>query len=801
MEQLGNINRALMAMCRFNRALLRAGDEAALLHEACRVMVEDAGYRAVRIGRVQGDERQTIRPVADAGFGTGNRAPLDLSWADAHHGGYRRVVRTGNPCVIRHIQTAPGAANKTRCAEASAGMREDGLRLGFTSAVILPIRGDAEVIGVMTVMAAEPDAFGDQETAMLSDACANLGIGIELLRANSGRLESEREIQRLNRALRTRAGIAHALIHSSDETTLLQEVCRLVVEDSGYGLAWMGYVRQEEADTLRLMVQAGFDREFLALPGARSAMEHTCRFAETLGAGGPHVVRDIEEFDSPLREEARRRGCHSAILLPWNADRELVGTLHILALEPDAFDEQEIELLAATTAELGFGIAAMRTRARALAAEETIRKMAYSDALTGLPNHLRLRELLEQALCAARHDRRPLSLLYIEVGRGGEIDETLGYREADRLQQEVAVLLERTAGPGNPVARTGEREFAVLMPGGGAEHASQLARKLLDALHDPIELSGLFLEARASIGIALFPGHGSDPDALLHRARIALEPAKRSALGYSLFKGGLDKECSQRLALMRDLRYAIERNELLLYYQPQLRIGTNRVDGAEALIRWLHPQYGLLGPETFIGLAERSGLITPLTYWVLETALCQCYDWHQDGIERRVSVNLSARDLRDPKLVDRIGGAFATWGAKADWLEFELTESALMEDPVVAMETLGRLKDLDARLAIDDFGTGQSSLAYLQNLPVDTLKIDQSFVSRMTRNPGSARIVHSVIDLAHTFGLTVVAEGVEDRETLARLGALSCDVAQGYGIGQPIPASQFSEWEAHSEWH
>ncbi|MGH8630564.1 MAG: putative bifunctional diguanylate cyclase/phosphodiesterase, partial [Burkholderiales bacterium] len=344
-------------------------------------------------------------------------------------------------------------------------------------------------------------------------------------------------------------------------------------------------------------------------------------------------------------------------------------------------------------------------------------------------------------------------------------------------------------------------EFAVLMPSGGAEQASQLAQKILVALYEPIELSGLSLDARASIGIALYPGHGTDPEALIRRGSIALEQAKRSSAGYALFKGGLDQECAQRVALMGDLRRAIERNELLLYYQPKLQIATNKVCGSEALVRWQHPLHGLLAPDEFIKLAESTGLITPLTYWVLDAALGQRYAWHEEGIERPVSVNLSAQDLRDPKLLERINGSFATWGAQPDWIEFELTESALMEDPVTALETLRRLKGLDARLSIDDFGTGYSSLAYLQRLPVDALKIDQSFVTRMTSDEGSAKIVRSIIELAHNLDLTVVAEGVENQATLTQLGQLGCDIAQGYRISRPIPAEQFRDWEAHSTWH
>jgi diguanylate cyclase (GGDEF)-like protein len=514
-------------------------------------------------------------------------------------------------------------------------------------------------------------------------------------------------------------------------------------------------------------------------------------------------MRDIlNDPEAPRREEALERGYAAAIVLPLRVEGALIGVLVIMAAEAEAYDDKEVELLLATANDLSFGIAILRTRARAAEAEATIWRMAYFDALTGLPNRQRLRELLAETIASAKQERRALGVLQLEVGRNQEINETLGYQESDRLQQAIATRLVQTVGSGHPVARIGECEYVVLMPSGGAEQASQLAQKILVALYEPVELSGLYLDARASIGIALYPGHGTDSDALIRRSASALNQAKRSSVGFALYQGGLDQECAQHLTLMGELRRAIEGNQLLLYYQPKLQIATNKVCGTEALVRWQHPQHGMLLPNDFIKLAESTGLITPLTYWVLDAALGQRYAWHEEGDERPVAVNLSARDLRDPKLLERIRGSFATWGAQPDWIEFELTESALMEDPTVALETLMQLKSFDARLTIDDFGTGYSSLAYLQKLPVEALKIDQSFVTRMlSDDDNSAKIVRSIIELAHNLDLEVVAEGVESRETLTRLGNFGCDIAQGFSIGRPLPSERFRDWEAHSTWH
>ncbi|AYC30983.1 GGDEF domain-containing protein [Pseudomonas cavernae] len=797
-EELEYLNRALRTLSGCNRALLRARDEQSLFEEICRVMVEEAGYRLAWVGRAERDAAKSITPMAHTGLDLAYVNSLQITWADNErgHGPTGTAIRTGRPSLSRDLQTDPD----------TAPWREGAQAHGIASVLSLPLRVEGEIFGAIGICAAEPDAFGERELALLSEAADDLAFGLQTLRSQARRRQVELEVAGLNRVLATRVAVNHAVIHASEEPALLKDICRVLVEDCGYRLAWVGYRQEDGPAPYRPMAYQGLDDGFIALGTAWSGTAAGADFVHylqpVLETGQPVVLHDLlNTLTGPLREEARRRGYAAALVLPLRVEGALSGVLSIIAGQAEAFDAQEVELLFATANDLGFGITTLRTRARAAEAEATIRRMAYSDALTGLPNRLRLHELLEEGIATARQDRRPLALLQLEIGRNQGINETLGYREGDRLQQEIAARLVRTVDASHPVARMGECEFAVLLPSGDAERASQLAQRILQALYQPFELSGLLLDARAHIGIALFPGHGTDPDALIRRAGSAMEQAKRSNAGVALFHGGLDRECAQHLTLMGDLRQAIARNELLLYYQPKLRIASNTVCGTEALVRWQHPQHGLLHPDHFIKLAESAGLITPLTFWVLDTALGQRYAWHEEGDERPISVNLSAHDLRDPKLLERIQGSFTTWGAKPHWIEFELTESALMADPVAAQDTLRQLKRLDTRLTIDDFGTGYSSLAYLQKLPVDALKIDQSFVTRMARSSGSAKIVHSIIELAHNLDLTVVAEGVEDQATLTQLGDLGCDIAQGYQISRPIPAEQFRDWEAQSIWH
>jgi diguanylate cyclase (GGDEF)-like protein len=606
------------------------------------------------------------------------------------------------------------------------------------------------------------------------------------------------------RALRTLSAGNRTLLRAEDEQTLLNEMCRVIVELGGYRLAWVGFAQQDEQRTIRPVAHHGFDAGFLKLGHFNWAEGEGGPTAEAVKTGRPAVVQDMNTLVDAhlpvLLSEGLERGYASAAAFPLFIDGKVAGNLTIFAAEPDAFGEQEVSLLGEMAEDLGFGIGNLRVRARHHEAEETIRRMAYFDTLTGLPNRTSLLQELTSAIETVQAGHRPLSMLIIKVGRFQEISDTLGYEEADLLVQEMARRLSQLAGEGRSVARVGEDEFALVLPDTSAEFAVHLAQRMMREVGDPVPIGDLTVDPHAYIGIAMFPGHGNTADAIMRRAKIAAVQAKGTAARFTLYKGTVDQECTRRLALMSDLRAAIDKNELLLYCQPKVTIASGEVCGAEALVRWQHPQHGMIATGEFIALAERAGLIMPLTRWVLETAFRQSYRWYERGLRRPLSVNLSAQDLRDPRLVNRISSLFATWAMPPEMVQFELTESALMDDPAGALETLARLKGLGVELFIDDFGTGYSSLSYLQKLPVDALKIDQSFVENMLTDAGSAVIVRSTIELGHNLGLGVVAEGVESEGQWNSLRVLGCDTAQGHFVGHPLPTEQFADWEEHSRW-
>ena len=337
--------------------------------------------------------------------------------------------------------------------------------------------------------------------------------------------------------------------------------------------------------------------------------------------------------------------------------------------------------------------------------------------------------------------------------------------------------------------------FGVLLTGvGGPDEARRRADDLVTGLERPFPVGGGLVDVEASIGMALYPEHGNDPEELLQRADIAMYTAKETHAGFVLFDPKHDQHSPKRLALLGELRRALEQRQLLLHYQPKVDAHTGRVLGVEALVRWQHPDHGLVPPGEFIPLAERTGLITPLTHYVLDEALRQCRQWHDAGHELTVAVNVSARRLLDLQFPDEVADLLARHQVPTRLLVVELTESTIMADPVHALEVLSRLDTMGVQLSIDDFGTGYSSMAYLKSLPVHELKVDRSFVSQMLSNSNDAVIVHSTVDLGRNLGLRVVAEGVENALTLQQLDLLGCHAVQGYHISRPVAADELISW-------
>ncbi len=414
------------------------------------------------------------------------------------------------------------------------------------------------------------------------------------------------------------------------------------------------------------------------------------------------------------------------------------------------------------------------------------------DLLTGLPNRLFLRDHLRSAVLAERDEKTSVALLLVALDGFKEINDTIGHQNGDLLLQQVGQRLRGIFGEAAVLARFGGDEFAVLRPQADTQQATQCAQTILTAFEEPFVLEKLLVAVEASVGIAFYPEHGEDPDLLLRRAEVAMYLAKEEKTGYAVYAPEKDQYSPKRLTLLAELRRAIEERQLFLLYEPKIDIRSETATGVEALVRWRHPQLGIVPPDQFIALAERTGLIKPLTFWVLNEAMRQCKSWHQSGLSVSVAVNLSSRNLEND-LVDHISRLAESHNLAPKWLGLEITEGTIMRDPEHARGILARLGEMGIKISIDDFGTGYSSLSYLSNLPVDELKIDKSFVMRMTTDENSAVIVRSTIDLAHQLGLKVIAEGVETQDILNRLEGLGCDAAQGYYFSRAISGSDMTE--------
>ncbi len=445
---------------------------------------------------------------------------------------------------------------------------------------------------------------------------------------------------------------------------------------------------------------------------------------------------------------------------------------------------------------LGIGLALLyavlfRIVARA---SRRLRHLALHDALTGLPNRTLFHERVERAIEAARPEHS-VAVLLVDLDRFKEVNDTLGHDHGDELLKVVAERLGGALREGDTLARLGGDEFAVVLtdlPHRGA--AAETAGRLQDALRLPFGLRGIAVELDASVGVALSPEHGTDVTTLIQRADVAMYDAKRTQGRVETYSTERDPYSPARLSLLGELRRAIEGDELVLHYQPKVSLCDDVVTGVEALVRWQHPEHGLLQPDQFVPLAERTGTIAHLTRWVLDAALRQCAEWRLQHPDLTVAVNLAAANVLDVGLPVMVTALLDEHGLPGNALECEVSEHTVMSDPQRVSEVLAALRALGVRLSLDDFGTGNASLAYLKRLPLDEVKIDRAFVTSMTDDDGDAVIVRSTIDLARNLGLEVVAEGVESESVLEALIDLRCTSAQGYFISRPLPSAELDLW-------
>jgi diguanylate cyclase (GGDEF)-like protein len=609
-------------------------------------------------------------------------------------------------------------------------------------------------------------------------------------------LASSAEVLQLNRALRVLSGSAQNVVRARDEQELLDGVCRTIVENGNYSYAWVGFLDNDANGALKVAAQHGGILDDVIRDYPPSRKDGPGPASTAVRTGRREVVQDLGAAETPLplwRQLGLDRGIHATAAFPLqDANGMVFGALAIFAGKAHAFTEAELTLLDELAEDLTFGILTRRAALDGERATARADHLAKVDTVTGLPNRVELIAHLDRFIRRATGSSEQVAVLSVNVERLTEIQDAIGIAGVDEVLRQFARRLSEHMGGIHFVARNSGASLAIVAPL-AVETPAAVARVVHDLAELPFEYAGIPIDMQTTVGVAQFPEHGKDADTLLRHADIAVRRARAAGVGYAIYAGTEDSENPQNLILLSGLRKAIREEQLVLFYQPKISTVTPAVVGVEALVRWRHPERGMIPPGVFIPLAERTGLIKPLTYWVLGAALRQLARWQREGRGTRIAVNVSQNNLRDPDFFEHFIALPDKNGARLEGLDIEITESALMEDPAQARAVLQRISDLGVRVFIDDFGTGYSSLAYLASLPIHALKIDRSFVIQM-HEPRYRTIVESTISMARSLGMKVVAEGVETPELIAMLAELGCDEIQGYVYSKPLPIEELGPW-------
>ncbi|MDQ5960684.1 MAG: hypothetical protein QG592_1767 [Pseudomonadota bacterium] len=728
-------NRIQLMLGKCSQAIQQARDEKSLFAAICHLLTDIGGYRFALVSLIVPDPEQKMQPAAWSGDDTATMAELVTYWNPVHprgQGPTGTAVRTGQT-VIRHDigqtpEYSPWAAINTR--------------LGLRAMIALPLTHGTYSFGALSIYAMQMGVFDPEETRLLEELSRRLAHGIHALRAEAERDKSEAMLRLFSGAI---------------ESTL----DGVMISDA------------QRPDHPIVYVNPAFTR----ITGWESD--------EVIGKNGRVLVAG--ELQQPemevIRHALRGRTTGQTVFRCFRKDGQTFwNELHVAPIRNAKEETTHYVSVIADVSER-------------ILREGQLAHLAMHDPLTGLANRTLLNDRLRQAIARADRDGRLVALLLIDLDRFKEVNDTLGHGAGDVLLHMVASRLNGLALESDTLARLGGDEFVLLLTDLENElDVPRTGQMLIEQLSAPFDLDGEEISITPSIGAAIYPLNASDPENLLRQADIAMYEVKESGRNaFRCFAPAMGQRSQQQVSLEKDLRHAIERNELVLYYQPKADLYSGHITGVEALIRWQHPERGLVPPVQFIPLAEQSGLIVPIGAWVLREACQQAVRWQKEGLPAmRVAVNLSPLQFRQDDLVEQVARVLAETGLDPCWLELEVTESLVMDNPEAAADFLKRLKKMGIRLAMDDFGTGYSSLGYLKRFPFDVLKIDRSFVQNIVSEPDDAVIAVAVIAMAHSLGLQVIAEGVEDESQMRYLRAHLCDEIQGYLFSQPLPAAELA---------
>jgi diguanylate cyclase (GGDEF)-like protein/PAS domain S-box-containing protein len=729
------LNRLYVTLSRCNVAMVRSHDEQEMLEEVCRAIVQSGGMALAWVGLVDASTGE-VSPVARFGANEANLRYLDdlrtsVDGGEAHgRGPTGTAIREGVAFWCQDFEADPR----------TAPWHESAARFGWRASAALPLRRGGKTVGALTFYMTEPDNFDEETRELLLDIASDVSFGMD---------NFDREA--------ARASVVDRLRES-------EERYRLLIDHS--------------QDAVLLTAPDG------RLLSANAAAGRVFRCSESELIAGGHAAF-VDPADPALRAalaERERSGSFRAEFTLIRSDGERFPA----EVSSSSFRDHSGELRSSMI---------IRDISAQKLAIERLAHLAQHDALTDLPNRLLLTDRLNVALARAQRDARPLALLFLDLDRFKTVNDVLGHGQGDLLLVEAAARLEACVRASDTVSRQGGDEFIVLLADiESTQDAARVSQKVIEAVARPFVLAGAEFVLTASIGIACHPENGADAETLMRNADAAMYAAKQGGRNrFQFYSAEMNARSRDRLRLESDLRQAIARHQLFVAYQPQVDLGTGQVAGAEALLRWQHPQLGLVPPADFIGIAEDSGQIAAIGAWVLETACKQQAAWLAEGLAAGViAVNVAAHQFRQVGFADSVAAILASSGLRAEHLELEVTESAVMQCVEDTLGKLGKLDRLGVKLSIDDFGTGYSSLSYLKQFPVYRLKIDQSFTRGLPDDAESGAIAQAVISMGHSLGLNVLAEGVETTAQEERLRELWCDAAQGYLYAQPVPADAYA---------
>ncbi|WP_199053114.1 bifunctional diguanylate cyclase/phosphodiesterase [Aquitalea sp. ASV15] len=723
------------ALSQCNQAIVRSRTQLELFERMCQAAVEHGGMKMVWVGLLD-EEARHIRPLCAYGSGTEYLVDLPLATAAADplsQGPTGRAVQTGLAQWCQDFQHDP----------VTAPWHDRAILYGWGASAALPLQCNGRIIGALTLYSGEPHAFDEAARMLIEEMVMDLDYALDSF-------QREQERQAANTALQLSEQRLRTIIETEPECIKVVGSAGQLLEMNRAGMAML------QADSLQQIQQLGLLH--FVLP------EHHAAFMQLHQQVMSGQSATLEFEICGLHGQRRWLETHAA---------------------PMRDEEGAISMLLAITRDI-----TLRKQN-----EQHIRYLAHYDVLTGLPNRVMLEEQAERILQQAARQQQAQALIFLDLDHFKDINDSLGHSVGDALLVQLAARLRRVLPDGALVSRLGGDEFVLLLPDSDAAQAEALARQLLDDIARPYQVAPYDLNVSASIGIALYPHDGRDLETLSRRADAAMYLAKKAGRScFRFYTTAIQEKAARHLQLVNALRVALEQQQLSIHYQPQLSMADGRLVGAEALLRWAHPELGHISPAEFIPVAEDCGLILPLGEWVLRHAVRQARQWREQGLELVMAVNLSAVQFRQPDLPALVARILQEEGLPASALELELTEGVAMYDPQQAIAVMNALHEQGVRMSIDDFGTGYSSLNLLKQFRVYKLKIDQSFVRDIVTDPEDRAIVAAIIDMAENLGLLTIAEGVETGEQLSWLRAQGCDELQGYLFSRPLPAAAFAAY-------